>query len=263
MGILSWLRSIIGDRARKAPSSDGPSDAHIQAALACLDRMVKPAIFADLGDHVAPDGRIKSLWGGGFFGAADEAVPVSSSTGQPMRPLVQIRMDELPQIPACFTGVALLTLWLEEEAVFAGDEGAGAGFVIRTYTTLDDLVPIGAAASGSKSLPILPITWRAPVLEQPHWDDIVGELPDDVAEADEDEWFFASRYAVVAEELYETCPVKLGGWPSWIQNSAWPVVAEFAFQINATNKGKLDLGDGGSVYFFRTARGWVSRADCY
>ena len=263
MGVLGWLSAIIGGRVRKAPPSDVLSKGDVQAALECLDRMVKPAIFADLGDRVAPDGRITSLWGGGFFGAAGEAVPVSSSTGRPMRPLVQIRMDELPQVPPCFAGVALLTLWIEEDAVFADDDGAGSGFVIRTYATLDGLLPVGAAPSGGKALPILPISWCAPVPEQPHWDDIVGHLPNAVVDADDETWFFESRYAAVTDKLYETCPVKLGGWPNWIQNCNWPAVAEFCFQVNATDKGELSLGDGGSVYFFRTARGWVSRADCY
>lgn len=261
--MLSWLKSIIGGQRRKAMPADVPSEADFQTAQDCLDRMVKPAIFGTLGGGAAPAGRIASMWGGDFFGDVGETVPVSSGTGRAMRPLVQIRMDELSEVPACFSGLALLTLWVDVKAVFADDDGAGTGFVIRTYATLDDLVPIGPVTPGSKTLPVLPITWRALVLEQPHWDDIVSQIPASIAESDEEAWFFDSRYAAVTEPLCETCPVKLGGWPNWIQNSVWPADGEFYFQVDATDKGKFSLGDGGSMYLFRTPRGWVSRADCY
>jgi len=148
-------------------------------------------------------------------------------------------------------------------SVFDHYEVDGTGFVIRTYATLDGLVRLDAPSSDGKKSPILPIVWRGPVPDQPEWGDIVDEIPKSVAQADEETWFFESRYALETEKLRKTCPVKLGGWPFWIQNPMWPDDAEFCFQVDSTDKGKFNLGDGGSLYIFQSQRGWASRADCY
>jgi hypothetical protein len=262
--VFEWLRSILGGKAGRAPKSASPTEAEMQVAVDCLDRMVKPAIFGELGgptpSHVLQPG---SWWGGNFFGVMGEMAPICKGTGQPMRPLAQIRMDELPEVPACFEGLALLNIWVDLKAIFADYEADGAGFVIRTYPTLDGLVPVDVGPADRKSLPAFPILWRGPGLDQPHWEDMADKIPASVAESDEDVWFFESRYAVEAETLTKTCPVKLGGWPNWIQSPQWPEDAEFCLQVDSTDKGKLNIGDGGSLYIFRTRHGWASRSDCY
>jgi len=101
------------------------------------------------------------------------------------------------------------------------------------------------------------------VPDQPSWDDFASEVPESVAQADDDVWFFESQYAAGTEALSKTCLVKLGGWPAWIQNAIWPEEAEFCLQVDTTDKGKFSIGDGGSLYIFRTPHGWASRTDCY
>jgi uncharacterized protein YwqG len=262
--MLAWLRSIFGANPDKLRADGEPSEADFQSARECLDRMVKPAVFGELGGETPlRDSRIASRWGGHFFGARDETVPVCQGTGRPMRPLVQIRIDELPEVPVCLVGLALLTIWVDLKAVFERDDSSGNGFVIRTYAALDGLVSIGPVVAESNATPILPIAWRTSVPDQPHWDDVVDEIPGSIAQSDDEAWFFESRYAAVTEAISQTCPVKLGGWPNWIQNSMWPDDAEFCFQVDSTDKGKFNLGDGGSLYIFRTPRGWASRSDCY
>ncbi len=78
--MLGWLRSILAGKERRASKASPPTE----------------------GEALPRDEQIASRWGGFFFGAAGETVPVCQGTGRPMRPLVQIRMDELPEIPACF-----------------------------------------------------------------------------------------------------------------------------------------------------------------
>ena len=262
--MLEWLRSILGGNVNKVSKADAPTEAEILTAIDCLDRMVKPAVFGELGG-VSPedDHQPASWWGGRFFGMEGEAAPISKGTGRPMRPLVQIRVDELPEVPACFSDMALFNIWIDLKAVFADHEANGTGFVVRTYATLNGLVPVDVGISDGKGFPTFPILWRGPQLDQPDRGDIVDHIPGNVARSDEEIWFFESRYALEAEALRETCPVKLGGWPAWIQNPVWPKDGEFCFQVDTTSKGKFSIGDGGSLYIFRTPRGWASRSDCY
>ena len=265
MGVVGWLKSFLGDsrlnRRQKAPP---PSEAELQAAIARLDQMVKPALFGEIGG-VRPgrSGQPSSWWGGQFFGAEGEGVPIGQGTGRAMRPLVQIRTDEVPEPPAWLAGIALVTIWVDVKAVFGDHDRPGTGFAIRTYATLDGLVPMGPGSQGGRDLPVFPIAWRGPVADQPSWEDFADEIPASVAQSNEEGWFFESRYAAQAEALSEICPVKLGGWPNWIQGGNWPDDGEFCLQVNATDKGRFSLGDGGSLYIFRTPRAWASRSDCY
>ena len=140
----------------------------------------------------------------------------------------------------------------------------GNGFLIRTYPDLEDLVPLGFGYGESPDLPIFPIFWRETIREQPSWDDIADALPTNVARSSADDWFFKSEYLSDRyHELRGKYPIKLGGWPTWIQGADWPEGAQFYFQVDSTDKGKLFLGDAGSFYIFKTSASWEIRGDCY
>ncbi|GLR60659.1 DUF1963 domain-containing protein [Rhizobium indigoferae] len=269
MDVLGWLRSIAGVLERrdeaKTPKVDGaPTDPEIQSGLHTLQQMLRPAVFGEIGgEKPQKDNRAASWWGGNFLGAEDEVVPVCERSGRPMHPLIQIRMDELPVIPPALSTLALLNIWMDLEDIPLNDAENGKGFTIRTYPTIADLVPIGPGYRESVSLPTFPIIWRASALEQPSWDDLAFKIPTSVARPSSAEWFFESQYVTETSKHRGTCPVKLGGWPTWIQGENWPESAEFCLQIDSTDKGRFYVGDAGSIYLFRTPESWAIRSDFY
>lgn len=242
-----------------------PTQQEMQTALSRLDELATTAILGEVGGG-RPDkeNRAASWWGGNFLGAQNENVPVCNRSGRKMHPVLQIRVDELPDIPQCFEGLALLNIWMDLQSdAFWGAQN-GDGFIVRTYEELKDLVPLGAGFKEITDLPSFPIFWRETILEQPGWEDISMEVPISVARSTADDWFSKSQYLTDRYyELRSKYPVKIGGWPTWIQGSNWPKDAQFFLQVDATDKGKLYLGDAGSFYIFRTADGWEIRGDCY
>lgn len=269
MPFAKWLKSLVspGQSQTKPslPRADPPTPQEMQAALSRLDELATTAILGEIGGgRPDKDNRATSWWGGNFLGAENEEVPVCNRSGRSMHPILQIRIDELPEIPSGFEGFALLNLWMDLQSdTFWGAQN-GVGFLIRTYKDLKELVPLGVGFRESTELPSFPVFWRETILEQPGWEDMSVEIPTNVARASADDWFFKSTYLSDRyNELRAKYPVKIGGWPTWIQGSDWPNDAQFFFQVDSTDKGKLYLGDAGSFYIFRTADGWEIRGDCY
>ena len=246
------------------PKAEPPTQQEMQAALSRLDELAVTAILGEIrGGRPDKDNRATSWWGGNFLGAQNEDVPVCNRSGRRMHPVLQIRIDELPEIPAKLKGLALLNIWMDLKSNTFWRARNGDGFLIRTYKDLKDLVPLGVGFQESTELPNFPVYWRECVLEQPSWEDMSVEVPTNVACAPADDWFFKSKY--LSDRYYELrskYSVKIGGWPTWIQGSDWPKDAQFIFQVDSTDKGKLYLGDG-SFYIFQTTDGWEIRGDCY
>lgn len=269
MPFSTWVKLLFSrfqNRTKPTgPKADLPTPQEKEAALNRLDELAAQAILGELGG-ARPDkeNRAMSWWGGNFLGAEAEDVPICNRSGRPMHPVLQIRVDELPETLPGFEGLALLNIWMDLQSnTFWGAQN-GDGFLVRTYENLEGLVPLGVGYRESAELPSLPVFWRETILEQPAWEDMAGNVSPHVAQAAEDDWFFKSKYA--SDRYYELrskYPVKIGGWPTWIQGSNWPKDAQFFFQVDSTEKGKLSLGDAGSFYIFQTTSGWEIRGDCY
>ncbi len=269
MPFAKWLKLLLSRSANPArkvgPKSVLPTPQEMHTALGQLDELTASAILGEIGGgRPDKDNRAASWWGGNFLGSGNEDIPICNRSGRRMHPLLQIRIDELPEVPASFEGLALVNIWLDLQAdTFWGPKN-GEGFLIRTYEDLKGLVPLGVGFRESTELPSFPVFWREIILEQPSWEDMSKEVPSSVAQAKAADWFFESKY--LSERYYELrgkYPVKIGGWPSWIQGADWPDEAEFVFQVDSTEKGKVLLGDAGSFYIFRTTQGWEIRGDCY
>lgn len=269
MDVLGWLRSIFDFRGRAkdqmaSPVEGLPTDFEMQAALHTLQQMVRPAVFGEIGgEKPQKHNRASSWWGGNFLGRQDEVVPVCQRSGRLMHPLVQIRVDELPEALPTLSNLALLNIWVDLEDVPLDDMENGKGFVVRTYSAISDLVPIGPGYRESQKFPIFPLLWRSTALEQPSWDDIAFKIPSSVARSNDSKWFFESQYVIETDKYRGACPVKLGGWPTWIQGENWPDKAELCLQIDSTDKGRFYVGDSGSFYLFRVPGGWAIRSDFY
>lgn len=269
MAFLDWIKSLFSQpNSRTKPASAAnvePTPQEMQTALNRLDELATPAILGAIGGRKPQkENRATSWWGGNFLGSQDEEIPVCKQSGRTMHPVLQIRVDELPEIPDAFEGLALINIWMDLHSSSFWEAKNGNGFLVRTYTDIENLIPIGFGYRESADLPTFPIFWRETVIEQPSWEDMSEEVPTNVATASADDWFFKSRYT--SDRYYELrCnhPVKLGGWPTWIQGASWPKDAQFFLQVDATEKGKMFLGDAGSFYIFKTPNSWEIRADCY
>jgi len=257
--IIRWIKSVFGPSERIPPT---PSE--MQAAIEKRDEYLKLCVFGEIGGkEPEKDKRATSWWGGNFLAAAGEDIPTCQQSGRVMHPVLQVRVDELPEVPPAFQGISLINLWMDLQSEELWESNSGNGFIVRTYASFDGLIPVGFGYRESSELPTFPILWRETAMEQPSWEDFADGVPTSVAQSRDEEWFDESDYSVKVEALRKDCPVKLGGWPTWIQGSYWPKDAEYLLQIDSTDKGKWMFGDMGSIYLFRTPDGWEIRGDCY
>jgi uncharacterized protein (DUF1330 family) len=229
-----------------------PTEAEWEAALEAVAASMRPASVAQIGGFRPRDAAVSSWWGGNFVGLPDETIPVCARTGRTMQPVLQIRLDELPCRPPELADLALVNIWfdLESRGVWAARNGTQ--FCLRSYTSLDGLVPLGPSRRGRDStLPVLPISWH-PSADGPDSRDFDTAVPASVASWPDKSWFYDNNSPNFG--------TKVGGWPTWAQSS---LGAEgFVLQIASEYKGNLSWGDLGQVRFFLDESGWRINWDC-
>ena len=156
-----------------------------------------------------------------------------------MVPLLQARTDELPYCPQQLNGIAFLTVYCDcQELPVDLPAVNGEGWLIRTYDSVDSLVPLASACD----YPVrpFPIKWSLTETEGPLWQDAwsvhnlsaFNELDDCIN-------LFYDRYR-------NHSFTKIGGWPSYIQGSLEDSV-EFIFQIGSEQKPRWMWGDNGAI----------------
>lgn len=240
-----------------------PNPIEARKADAILHRMLFPAVFGELGGFRPDPNRHTSWWGGCALGLPDQKIP-TGRTGKPMHPILQVRTDELETTVPGLENVAFLTLWLDLEGnLFEAVEGTD--FAVFTSSSVEGLVPIGPGYRETEVIPTFPIQWRSPVYQQPSWEDFAFCVPKRVAWSDTSDWFYDNPISKSVNNLQSGCPVKIGGWPTWIQGSQWNGPADkedFVLQIDTNKKGALSIGDGGSLYLFRERHGGEWRLCC-
>jgi len=182
-----------------------------------------------------------------------------SHNEKPMHALCQINLSELPFKPEGLEDVAFLTVFISQEN-YPDDSPNGSDWCLRSYRSLDDLVELQKVNTGSA---IKVFEMKPEVIEEdyPCHDDV-----EDVPEEIEAEYY----------DLFENQDgLKLGGWPTLIQSeifwAPWnkhPINPRYVFQIDSTEKGNWNWGDGGVGYFGRgtTEEGkddWAVSWQCY
>jgi hypothetical protein len=267
----SWINHLRGrlchslGRIRKEQVPPNPIEA--READAILRSTLRPAVFGELGGvRPDPSNRHTSWWGGCALGLPDQEIPTGRS-GKPMHPLLQVRTDELETTISGLENEALLTLWLDLEGnLFEAVEGID--FAVFTASSVEGLVPIGLGYRETENIPTFPVKWRSPVYQQPSWEDFASSVPNRVAWTDTSDWFYENPISKSVYDLQSVCPVKIGGWPTWIQGSQWKSAADkedFILQIDANEKGSMAIGDSGSLYLFRAKQSgeWCLCCDFY
>jgi hypothetical protein len=121
-----WIKSLFSPPTRqtKLPTvaSIKPTQQEKRTALNRLDELATPAILGEIGgSKPQKENRAASWWGGNFLGAHDEDIPICKKSGRTMHSVLQIRVDELPEIPPAFEGLALTNIWMDlQSSTFLG-----------------------------------------------------------------------------------------------------------------------------------------------
>jgi hypothetical protein len=173
-----------------------------------------------------------------------------------MLPLLQVRCDELPYRPPLLNEISLFNVFIgPREIPIDLPAPNGQGWEIRTFPSLDGLVPIRHGAE--TFLRPFPIRWSLSGTEGLQWEDawhvydlsVFNQLSDCIE-------LFGSRY----NRHYFT---KVGGWPSYIQASPGLDSNLFVFQIGSEEKPRWMWGDNGTGLFYLVDGKWLLYWDCY
>ena len=222
-------------------------------------QIVKKAIVMDIGGFRPTEDPMTS-----WFGRVTHALPGESwphQDGQPMHALAQVNLIEFPHRPKGLEDVDFITLFIGPKRLPV-DDANGTNWLIRTYNSIDELVPLQQHETGSR-IKAFPMRPRLVDNDYPCWEDLPVAEPDTFGDDDYFEYF------------ENVGGFKFGGWPTliqsevyWAPNNNHPARPEYVFQIDSTDKGKWSWGDGGVGYFGRgTAAGqedqWVLCWQCY
>jgi len=233
---------------------DQDREAIIRKTYAEIDKHLRKASIAQLEDIPRPDDPAFSWFGKVAVAAKGETWPVYN--GKYLLPLLQVRIKDLPYIPAKLQNAALVTVFMDPDELPFDNPPNGQGFLVRAYKTLEELSPITQPELDSPIKPF-PIRWTLAEDEGPNWEDAWSLL--DLSEFNklEDEIdLFYNRY-------HNTEKTKIGGWPSLIQHEL-PDIGEFVFQIGTEEKAGWIWGDNGIGYFLLDERGeWHLTWQCY
>lgn len=224
-----------------------------------------------------PAGDDQENWiGRVFLCKPEEARPVVDSEGRPLYPLAQFYLPDLPYVPEQLSHITWLTVFIGEEIpeleefelkrgdmTFLEHIGRhGKGWLIREYTTDDELVRYEYPANPNGSPKLFPL--KPVFLERdfPIWDGggLDGHLEDEICdfEDDDDEANCLSYYDDIGTE--HDYRHKFGGYPSFCQSGICENAKgrllmhdhfEFMFQISSDSKACFNVIDSGSLMFSR------------
>ncbi len=179
---------------------------------------------------------LTSGYGGIFWGAEGETWPMSQ--GDPLLPVLSVRVDELPYKPAHLDGVALINVFVHPDL----DPTAANDEVIRVYSSLNGLQPLDHPA---KPTEFYKIVWQ-----------LKDEFPDagSISSVWKDEFAAYDEYDALSDmkkaEISNHYGTKVGGWPNHLQDNILTYDdTPFIFQLDETEV--FSFLDGGIGYFFK------------
>lgn len=206
------------------------------------NKLRKNAIVFETGG-ARPGNIFRQSWIGKVkLGYAEEACPVDVNQ-QPMFPIMQLCLADLPFIPQALQNTKVLTVFISSD--FLDDQEGN--FCIREYPSLENLVEkdFGGSIEGVKPFPLFP-----QLIENdfPYWysKDIPSDLADIILHKEEEEGI---KYF---EDIYKENEVrhKIGGYANYCRGSdGFEADYEFVFQIASDDKAGLEIGQFGNIYF--------------
>lgn len=196
----------------------------------------------------------KSWLGRVYLGRPGETLPLDAQ-GQPMWPLLQLVLTDLPWVPKALANTQALAVFLSQQLPIALPLATrtapnGQNWLMREYHSGETLVMKELVAATS---PLRPFALQAgPVVaDYPVWDD--GNIPEEMVAR----IAALARAGVVDEdsEWAENCDGhKLGGWPTFCQPGIeFSPGFEFVLQIASDAKAQLNIVDGGTIFLAKNA----------
>lgn len=222
------------------------------------EKLRRKAILFQTGGAPAENTMKQSWIGKVNLGYAEESYPLDVN-GQPMLPLMQLCLIDLPFIPPVLQNTKVMTVFISSEFF---DETEG-NFCIREYPSLEGLVKMDFVGSFEeiKAMPLFPTLIEN---DYPKWDsrDIPIDLEDIIVQMEKEEG--VAYYDDIYEENKEGH--KIGGYPDYCQSSdGFEAGYEFVFQIASDVQAGLNIGDSGNIYFAKnpTNNQWRAAWDCF
>lgn len=213
-----------------------------ERSLTCLRERVRPASVARIGGFRPPDDPLSS-WFGAAVAAPGEEMPLWH--GRPMFPLLQIRVADLPVVPAVLADLALLTLFhCQGDHPFGRPHGEG--WLIREYASTDGLRPLPRTTFPGAPR-VFPIAWDEVRDDAPGWETAWEIL--DMASINADE---AASHGFF-NDFQRYGGTKVGGYPTEIQHGN--DLDGFVFQVGSEVKAGWQWGDAGIAYFCKDQDG--------
>ncbi len=200
----------------------------------------RKAIIMDIGGFRPPEDPFASWFGKVNLSLPGESWPLNKNA-QPMLPLCQLNLSELPFKPEHLSEFAMITVFIGPVELPV-NEPNGSNWCLRAYNDLSALHPLEKPL---ERFPIKALPMRARIVEHdyPSLDD-AGRLG--LSIDDEEEY----------QEKYPNSEgFKLSGWPTLVQSEiSWPqsdstsVEPEYVFQIDSSEKAQWQWGHGGVGY---------------
>lgn len=210
------------------------------------ENLRKKAVIFETGG-IRPTNALSESWIGSVRWKKEGEEPPIDKNGKAMTPLACIFIKGLPYVPKELKEIALVTIFMCRDVFeYTQENDLGSGFVIRTYSDLEGLVPCQWDSDWIKPFPLVP---KLVQNDYPIWDN--GGIPDDLfdeilalEEVKEIEYF-----EDICEEIY--AQHKIGGYPAFCQSGYWfGDEYEYVMQISSDAKAGLNIVDSGSFYFF-------------
>lgn len=181
--------------------------------------------------------------------------------GQPLAPIAQLRLDQMPFVPEELHDLQMITVFAQFQDGQLGEDFLGRdpdSWMLRAYTAGVDLVKI-ERPDENFGFERAPLAYELLEKDPPHWDDVSGEI-------ENDQW---PKKGVDRESRG-----RVGGWPTLIQSEIYwaphnkhPANPKYAFQIDSDPDLNLWFGDSGTMYFGRGTgehrNEWEMEWQCY
>jgi hypothetical protein len=192
-----------------------------------------------------PEEQVLHSWFGRVeYALPDEDWPRSQYDDIPMQPLCQLVCADLSYRPSVLDGVELVTIFISIDDLLPMPMSySGDNWIIRGYSSLDELIAIEPPEDLELTIKPQPIRWRGVEEDYPSWEDFLTLIPD----ASEDT---QDQYLATFENHYFS---KVGGWPSLIERESFRPLpmgqVEFVIQIDTEASAGWEWGDGGTGHF--------------
>lgn len=210
------------------------------------EELAKKAVIFETGGKRPTRELLESWIGSVCWQHEGEDIP-KDKNGNNMASVATIFLKDLPFVPLELTGIELVTVFMSKDVwdnLISDD--LSPWFYIRTYTSLEQLVPCEYQTDMIKPFPLIPQLIEN---DYPCWDGggIPEEIEDTILQLETTEGI--DYFDDICEEIY--AQHKVGGYPAFCQSGySFGDEYEFVMQISSDAKALFNIVDSGKFYFF-------------